>query len=168
MNKILATPTSLIIGEHELPLVGQIEFQAGSYRTGRPPLELYHKAAEAMARQRGIAFDALSANDTHYFFTREDEPFNLDTTAQIPQSVVRETLPNYVKFLRIIPEATTDDWHSRVLKPLEERITALACDGLQAFIPTILAGGRRESVHEVHPFGVELALVAGYHITVTF
>lgn len=168
MKEIVATPTSLRIGDQEIPLRGKVGFRVGSYERMRGPVEFYWNQAQKLARERGIDFDKerFSSNGEHYFFGKKSVEFSFKTTPKIPCHEVEATIPEYVKFLRIKP-SPTKDWVPIVLKPLEERINALGLEGLRALVSTRPSNATRGPRDPI-PTGVKLALLADYTVTVKY
>jgi len=169
MKEIIATPTSLKIGNNEIPLNGRVEFEVGSYEEGtQGPSEFYWEYARKLAKGKGIEFDKIliAFDGSCYYFMKKDDESPLETIPKILVSEVEASIPKYAKFLRIRPEPV-EDWVSKVLKPLEERINALDFPGLKAFVstrPSPAMRGPREPITT----GLELALLADYQIKIEY
>ncbi len=168
MAEVIATPTSLRIRDHEIPLDGEVEFVVGAYEGRRGPNSFYWEYAKNVARKRGINFDneRVSSDTEYYYFDKMGDVFNREKTPKILCAEVIASMPEYVKFLRITPEPV-ENWVNKVLQPLEERINALGLEGLRALVSTRPSGSRRGPRDPI-PTGVELALSAAYSIKIDY
>ena len=107
MTQIIATPQMLKIGEHETPLQ-EASFTSGVYERTRGPREFYWETAKRLARERGIEFDEVSVaasvdgGERHYLFRKRGEEVNIKKNPKISSIEVKEAIPEYVKFLRIV------------------------------------------------------------------
>lgn len=168
--EIIATPGYLKIGDQTIPLDERIEerikFEVGTYEKRYGPKEFFWERAQELAREKGIKYDGITIagpSPGYLYFLRELTP---EENQEIPVSEVEASLPEYVRFLRIIPRPEREWQDPEVLKPLEERINALGLAGLRAFVSTSPSNSERNPTDTLT--GVELALRADYRIKVEY
>jgi len=165
-NLLIATSTSLHLGDHKITFSEPVEFKLGLYKGGKGPNQFYWDAVDRLAEQKGFSSQRKYTQGDYLYFPDGDRGY--ETTKKILIKEVEQTLPDYVKFLRIIHYLPDINWTDRVLKPLEVQINALRLEGLVAFLFKKSFHYSRGGPTKSTPVGVEIAMLEKYQIRVEY
>lgn len=177
MTEIVATPTSLRIGEYEIALEGHFGLTGRLYDE-HERLRFFFDCLRELARERGISSDrdAIYDHGTNYYFLTNDERHELtyprdpppDTAPSISFCDAEARNPKYVKFLRIEPRERDEVVASPNVEQLEEKIKSLHLEGLKVIIPEKMVNRSRAYAILSDEIYCELALVADYNVKIEY
>lgn len=170
--KVIATPTSLNIGEHTLSLDEKINLVSGLYVQESRISSWSDHYAEKFAQERGLPSDRISIliPSGNYLFqgkpkmSPEDHKKNEIAPAEIYRSI-----PPYTKFLLLL-SSSTRPVSSQYLKTLFQRVTKLPFSGMEAqlnqFYPN--ASLRLSPEAKNIPDSVEIGFTDDYQIEIKY